>query len=299
MNEQIKSDSSKVVQLNPDRPKTANQSVVLARLPAPIHAVRDKARQQLQGYLRELFDRVDDAMFELADKANNNQDQNIFFDSMREVRIRRRAIESAFFHTIDIGFARVLDPTAYPEASQAKKPASLDELTIVKNDELEEMVAGDSMISKANEQFAELIQHLTLRIDHLVPTKVYQKNNPLGVDVICKAFTDATATLTIDLKAKLVMFKIFDNIMMNKLGKLYEALNQTLVDANILPSLKSDLRSVKRPIEPSSSQPAEHFGQGLTADLSVGQKNYDDQTNQVLHQLRNLLGANRPQVNQS
>lgn len=293
MNEQTKSDSSKVVQLNPDRPKAASQAVVLTRLPAPIHALRDKARQQLQVYLRELFDRVDDAMFELADKANNNQDQNIFFDSMREVRIRRRAIENSFFRTIDIGFARLLDPTAYrDETRSVEKPVSLDELSIVKNDELEEMVAVESMVSKANEQFAELIQHLTLRIDHLVPTKVYQKNNPLGVDVICGAFTDATGTLSIDLKAKLVMFKIFDNIMMSKLGKLFEVLNQTLVDANILPSLKSELRPAKRSAEPSRS--VDHFGQGLTADLAGGQQIYDDQTNQVLHQLRNLLSSNRP-----
>lgn len=304
MNEQTKSDSNKVVQLNPDRSSGANQAVVLARLPAPIHALRDKARQQLQTYLRELFDRIDDAMFELADKANNNQDQNIFFDSMREVRIRRRAIENAFFRTIDIGFARLLDPTAYKDEKRpTEKTVSLDELSIVKNDELEEMVAVESMVSKANEQFAELIQHLTLRIDHLVPTKVYQKNNPLGVDVICNAFTDATATLSIDLKAKLVMFKIFDNIMMSKLGKLFEALNQTLIDANILPSLKSELRQVKRPVISPSTNSADHFGQGLTAELqgnmAGGLQSYDEQTNQVLHQLRNLLGSQRSSPSQS
>ncbi len=301
MNEQTKSDANKVVQLNPDRSSGASQAVVLTRLPAPIHGLRDKARQQLQVYLRELFDRIDDAMFELADKANNNQDQNIFFDSMREVRIRRRAIENTFFRTLDIGFARLLDPTAYQdEKRQVEKAVSLDELTIVKNDELEEMVAVDSMVNKANEQFAELIQHLTLRIDHLVPTKVYQKNNPLGVDVICNAFTDATATLNIDVKAKLVMFKIFDNAMMSKLGKLFEVLNQSLIDANILPSLKSELRQAKRPVVPASPTTmnnADYFGQGLTAELhnnvTGGLQRYDEQTNQVLHQLRNLLGNQR------
>lgn len=288
----MKSDSSKVVQLVTERPAPINQPIVLARLPAAMHALRDKARQQLQLHLRELFDRIDDAMFELADKANNNQDQNIFFDSMREVRIRRRAIENSFFRTIDISFARLLDPSAYKdEKRSAEKAVSLDELSIVKNDELEEMVAVEGMVNKANEQFAELIQHLTLRIDHLVPTKVYQKNNPLGVDVICNAFTDAAESLNIDLKAKLVMYKIFDNVMMSKLGKLFEVLNQTLVDANILPSLKSELRPTKRP--DSSSNTADSFGQGLTAELSGGMNHYDDQTRQVLNQLRNLLGSNR------
>ena len=301
MSEQMKSDPKKVVHLNVERNSTANSQVVLARLPAAMHTLRDKARQQLQLFLRELFDKVDDAMFELADKANNNHDQNIFFDSMREVRIRRRPMESAFFRSIDIGFAQLLDPTAYrDEQHSSEKSISLDDLSLVKNDELEEMVAVDGMVNKANEQFAEPIQHLTLRIDHLVPTKVYQKNNPLGVDVICNAFTDATKVLSIDVKAKLVLFKLFDNIVMTKLGKLFDVLNQTLIDANILPSLKQDVRVKK----PSTASTADHYGQGISAQYGLGGQqagadtgglvqNYDDQTNQVLHHLRDLLGANR------
>lgn len=300
MTEQMKSDPKKVVHLNIERNSVANSQVALARLPAAMHTLRDKARQQLQLFLRELFDKVDDAMFELADKANNNHDQNIFFDSMREVRIRRRAMETSFFRSIDISFAQLLDPSAYRDEKQsADKSVSLDDLSLVKNDELEEMVAVDGMVNKANEQFAEPIQHLTLRIDHLVPTKVYQKNNPLGVDVICNAFTDATKTLNVDVKAKLVLFKLFDNIVMTKLGKLFDVLNQTLIDANILPSLKQEARAKK----PSAST-TDQYGQGISAQYGMGGQKagaetgglvqgYDDQTNQVLHHLRDLLGANR------
>jgi len=302
MTEQMKSDPKKVVQLNVERNSAANSQIALARLPAAMHTLRDKARQQLQLFLRELFDKVDDAMFELADKANNNHDQNIFFDSMREVRIRRRAMETSFFRSIDISFAQLLDPSAYRDEKQSgDKSVSLDDLSLVKNDELEEMVAVDSMVNKANELFAEPIQHLTLRIDHLVPTKVYQKNNPLGVDVICNAFTDATKTLNVDVKAKLVLFKLFDNIVMTKLGKLFDVLNQTLIDANILPSLKQDVRA-KKPSAHTST--ADQYGQGISAQYGLGAQkagvetgglvqSYDDQTNQVLHQLRDLLGANR------
>ncbi|HSC68305.1 MAG TPA: DUF1631 domain-containing protein, partial [Cellvibrio sp.] len=210
------------------------------------------------------------------------------------------AMETSFFRSIDIGFAQLLDPAAYRDEKQVtEKSVSLDDLSLVKNDELEEMVAVDGMINKANEQFAEPIQHLTLRIDHLVPTKVYQKNNPLGVDVICNAFTDATKALNVDVKAKLVLFKLFDNIVMTKLGKLFEVLNHTLIDANILPSLKQEAR-VKKP----GSSTADHFGQGLSAQYGLGgqkagggtgglTQGYDDQTNQVLHQLRDLLGSSR------
>ncbi len=300
MSEHLKADSNKVVHLNVERNSSTSSQIALTRLPAAMHTLRDKARQQLQLLLRELFDKVDDAMFELADKANNNHDQNIFFDSMREVRIRRRAMETSFFRRIDIGFAQLLDPSAHRDDKQSEERSiSLDDLSLVKNDELEEMVAIDGMVNKANEQFSESIQHLTLRIDHLVPVKVYQKNNPLGVDVICSAFTDSTKALSIDVKAKLVLFKLFDNIVMARLGKFFDVLNQTLIDANILPSLKQAARVQKKP----TSNVTESFGKGLTADVDLGLQStavaggintsYDEQTNQVLNQLRNLLGSSR------
>ncbi len=304
MTEQSKFDPKKVVQLNVERNATTNSQVALARLPAAMHTLRDKARQQLQGFLRDLFDKVDDAMFELADKANNNHDQNIFFDSMREVRIRRRAMETAFFRSIDISFAQLLDHNAYREEQYVEeKGVSLDDLSLVKNDELEEMVATEGMVNKANEQFAEAIQHLTLRIDHLVPIKVYQKNNPLGVDVICHAFTSATKSLHIDVKAKLVLFKLFDNMVMSNLGKLYEALNQVLIDANILPSLKQAARAKKSLVSNSADRQGSNASQHSAGAVSnhssaeqssrplVNAQTYDEQTNQVLHTLRDLLGS--------
>ncbi|MET0356761.1 MAG: DUF1631 domain-containing protein [Cellvibrio sp.] len=308
MSEQVRPEQNNVVQLNPERASGQPPQIILARLPAAMHSLRDKARQQLQGLLRDLFDKVDDAMFELADKANNNHEQNLYFDSMREVRLRRRAMETAFFRSIDVRFAQLLDHNAYRDETQADaKEFSLDDLSLVKNDDLEEMVAIEGMINKANEQFAESIQHLTLRIDHLVPIKVYQKNNPLGVDVICTAFNDASKSLTIDVKAKLVLFKLFDNMVMTKLGALFQSLNQLLIEANILPSLNQTSR-VKRPTSPASH---ELYGSGLSATLSAGNNEqqssgmtpnissaYDEQTNQVLHTLRDLLGSRGAATNE-
>src|SRR5690606_34141338 len=278
--------------------------VALTRLPASMHSLRDKARQQLQVMLRELFDRADDALFELADKAGNNHEQNLYFESMREVRIRRRAMEAAFFRSIDVSFAQLLDPYAYRDNSSEEREISLEELSLVKNDELEELVATDSMINKANDQFAEAVQHLTLRIDHLVPVKVYQKNNPLGADVICHAFVDATQLTNIDMKAKLVLLKLFDNLVMAKLGDLFQSLNQLLIDSNIMPSLKLE-RSRKSSSTASSNSPAGHSAipqstrQGSDQSSSYGAPGYDTQTNEVLQTLRELLGSRNPSTSPS
>jgi len=254
--------------------------VSLARLPAAMHALRDKARQQLQGLLRELFDKADDALFELADQAASNQEQNLYFDSMREVRLRRRAMESEFFDHLDENFTALLQVGAPQRDALEQDEVSVDELSLVQNDELEELVATENMVNKANDQFAEPIQHLTLRMDQLVPVKVYQKNNPLGADAICGGFSRAAKSVKMDVKAKLVLFKLFDRLVVARLGNLYQTLNQQLIEANILPTLKSG--SV-----PGRSARRQGSGSAQTERASR-----EDETNQVLHTLRDLLGAN-------
>lgn len=286
MSEQMKADPKKVIQLNPERNQSPSAPIVLTRMPAIMHSLRDKARLQLQQLLKDLFEKVDDALFSRADKATSNQDQNLYFDSMREVRIRRRAVEAGFFRNIDIKFAQLFDPNAYKAASQEEAIPSIDSLSIVKNDELEEMVAMEALVSKANEQLSEPIQHLTLRIDHLVPVKVYQKNSPLGPDAICDAFFEASKCLEIDLKARLVLYKLFENLLLDKLKELVDSLNKMLVEANILVSLKGDAPAKRAPVYGRQSHPG-----GLTHSGQVTE-HYDEQTKQVLDTLRGLLGSN-------
>ncbi|UZJ44789.1 DUF1631 domain-containing protein [Marinimicrobium sp. C6131] len=278
MNDPVQPQRENVVPLNPERRQTA--TVPLARLPAAMHSVRDRARQTLQGLLRDLFDKADDSLFELADQATSNQEQNLYFDSMREVRLQRRALEQAFFLKLDQGFAALLEPGENAR-SRSEDDVSLEELTLVQNDELEQLVATESMVNKANEQFAEVVQHLTLRMDQLVPVKVYQKNNPLGADAICTGFTEAAKALKIDVKAKLVLFKLFDKWVVSRLGKMYESLNQQLIDANILPSLRAGAPANRR--RTTAERPSQ------AARTERAQR--EDESSQVLHTLRDLLSS--------
>lgn len=45
----------------------------LARLPAPVHAVHEKSQLLLAQKLKVFFDRADDSLFEMADKAQDRK----------------------------------------------------------------------------------------------------------------------------------------------------------------------------------------------------------------------------------
>lgn len=68
---------AKVVHLNKVAPEHKPSSPA-GRLPVALISVRDKAAQQLRQALQSLFDNADDSLFEIADRATSNAEQNAF-----------------------------------------------------------------------------------------------------------------------------------------------------------------------------------------------------------------------------
>ncbi|NHN38093.1 DUF1631 domain-containing protein [Pseudomaricurvus alcaniphilus] len=260
--------------------------VSLARLPAAVHRVREKTAQILQLAFKNLFEGADDALFDLADKATSNQDQNLYFEAMREVRLQRRDIERDFFLALDKAYA-VLLSSSLREDDDASLDVSLDDLALLGNDQLEYQVAIDGMVAKALEKVAEPCQHIALRIDSLVPRKVYQQNNPLGPAILCKSYWSVIEPLDVDIKAKLILLKLFDKAVISQLDKIYTVINNLLIQQNILPSLtiKSQHRSRGRSIYQVSSATA-------GSARSPAARGQEPET-QMLSQLRQLLGAHQ------
>ncbi|PTT96943.1 DUF1631 domain-containing protein, partial [Pseudomonas sp. HMWF031] len=125
----------------PLRKATTDQATPspLARLPVILLQVRDKATQQLRQGLQELFDNADDTLFEMADRARTDVEQNIFFQAMRDLRLKRKSIERVFFEQFFeafIGLARYdATHTFMDRALPVDSPAA------VPDDELERHVA--------------------------------------------------------------------------------------------------------------------------------------------------------------
>jgi hypothetical protein len=84
------SDPSKVVNLSQRLDPSSE------RVGDLLNAVRGIANRRLQQWVGNMFEHVDDALFDLAEKAENNAAQMHYFDGMREVRKRRPVVERNF-----------------------------------------------------------------------------------------------------------------------------------------------------------------------------------------------------------
>lgn len=209
----------------------------VGRLPVALIQVRDKAAQQLKQALQALFDNADDTLFQMADRATSNAEQNAFFEAMRDLRLKRKSIERGFLQKVFETFSN-LNQYEIGRAPQLDA-VSFDSLSLVQNDDLEESVAQDTMVSKVMSRDAVALGHLTTRINTLVSKKIDDRTNPLGPRALCEAFLDACRSLGVEIKVKLIIFKLFDKYVLTELDQLYAEANQLLITAGVLPELKS------------------------------------------------------------
>jgi hypothetical protein len=269
------------------------------KFPAPLRELRDMTRKSLSEKLSTVFEHVDDTFFDLADRAESNSEQTAYFDAMRMIRLERKAIEQKFSISIDQAFQQLGDVNYQGIAYDSEKPGGFN-LEVIENEDLEETIALDAMVSKVSQHEKHELKKIIARINFLVPAEVMANSNPLGPEIICNALNDALEPLDIDIRSKLVFFKLIDRHMIDGMGALLKSGNEMLREMGILPDLdkKHPMRrsqaknaATRRPI--TKAQPAQVPMSGVGSNPNVG--NHDelfagfDENDQLLVQLQSLL----------
>ncbi|MGB5325919.1 MAG: DUF1631 family protein, partial [Pseudomonadales bacterium] len=98
---------------------------ITRRMSAPAVQLREMLQQGLSRQLQNMFDSVDDALFDLAENAPSNQQQNVFFESMREVRFKRVEIERDFLKSVQQGFVELFSDSGKKAAQLSGGQSSL------------------------------------------------------------------------------------------------------------------------------------------------------------------------------
>ncbi|AQQ68286.1 hypothetical protein Mag101_12005 [Microbulbifer agarilyticus] len=228
-----------------------------ASLPAAVEVVRDKAQQQLVELAKQVFAKVDDSLFAMAEKAHGQDEQDGLFQALRLLRVERRRVVELFADKCAQAFY------VQEAASEDEDPYAADNLSLVHNDDLEQLVAVDTMVANAKRDFAESLSAISLRLDTLLSVKIYDKNNPLGPDAICDAFVEAVRTLDLHIRARLTLLKKFEQVVMANLGKVYDECNNLFVEQGVLPALKQQrsARPQRQASRPQRQQGAPVDGQ--------------------------------------
>ena len=233
----------KVVSLQPDRkPSSA--------VPPIVNSLRQQARKRLLALVKELLDCTDDALFEMADRSASNADHNLYFDSMRQIRLHRGDVQKRFVDELnqnfDLAFTR-----AGRRDGDSIDDVDADDISLVGNDDLEISVAISGIASKITSQFSLPIMELTKRLDHLAKHgSINERRNPLGPQALGEAFSRAIEGIDLDIKIRIILLKLFERMVMQRMGPVYEEANRALTDAGVLKDLRRTLGKGRNPHGP-------------------------------------------------
>jgi hypothetical protein len=190
-------------------------------LPHPLVAeLRTAVMGVLEELTRRMFDSADDMLFELGEKSPNDAERRRYFDTMRVLRLDQTKVAHSFAEDLAHGFA----PSAARRGAGPEQEFDLDSLSIQPTEELEEKIAITNMAAKAEGLFKPMIWEVERRLEWAAQQMgVPVSPTALSPGRICEAFGKGTAVLETDFQIKLVIYKLFDRVVVLELDQMYRA----------------------------------------------------------------------------
>ncbi len=215
---------------------------------------KDMVTVYVNALLSELFVNSDKALTSFAQKAENNEVQNRFFDAMSVIRNRHGLVEHEFRELIATGFDEFWSNSSTPAATDPSDEED-SELELVDHDSMNERTALDNVISKTvgahRSQLYALGQRLTVVNGG---NGIKHQQIPAGPYHLAHAFNDAIDSLGLESRIKVIILALFDKYVMKQLGGLYEDFNTNLKDAGVLPHLRPSVQKNESAARPESSE---------------------------------------------
>ena len=225
----------KIVSLDQRRRRDQQEGDRLGHL---IKGCRDLSKKHIQQLSDGLFENIDDALFDLAEKSQTNAKQALYFEGMREIRRKRRLVERVFLDEVSRRFAAYARGELEEPENQRANGGDNGALSIVEDDDLEESLAIDEMVSKTESRQKNALYAVNERFSVAIGGgAVSDRTNPVGPAQLCEAMRVAATDFDIDIAVKLIVYKLFDRYVMAGLPRLYDELNAHLIDKGILPKL--------------------------------------------------------------
>ncbi|MDY0006248.1 MAG: DUF1631 domain-containing protein [Spongiibacteraceae bacterium] len=247
-------------------------------LPSLLNQVKEHAVSALDHELERLFASCDDLFFDLSSRASSNAEQNLYFESMREVRIMRAGVAKRFHQELESVFhAAVAGKLKSRNATSPEVDVSAEHLSLVQHDDLEREVAIAGMVNKANAVYQEQLYALTTRLNVVADKAgLSLSDNPLAPEHLCASFANACDTLDVSIKARIIIYKQFDRLVIGQLGRLYNSANTLLVSAGILPKIRHQISKSESATAPASggaeanraADAVSELGDGMSFDLA-------------------------------
>lgn len=176
-------------------------------------------------------------ILEIAEQAKSNKDQVALYETQNLLAAVQQAAEQEFCQHLANGFVKFKNKSLNTLTGEER--FSGDILSLVEHSDLEETIAITSITHRADNFFAEQLWAVQQRFALLNDgEKIDERANPVSPVQFCESLRKLLSNLDIDVKTKIIGYKLFDQDVVGMLDGLYDELNDYLIRQNLLPNLR-------------------------------------------------------------
>ena len=219
--------------------ETRKRALNRRRYQPVIEQCRDTVMAFCDAKLAQLFESAGAALLDFANRAESDAVQSRFFEAMGQFNRRRGDIEQIFGQEINQGFDQLgsLSPPSQP----VHNPGAMDgiELSLLEPEEVEESVAAENLILRANASYFPELYALSQRLGVIKGgAKLKDFEIPGGPHHLVSSYRRAIEGLDVDVRVKIILYALFDKFVLKDTRDIYDTYNNLLIGAGILPELK-------------------------------------------------------------
>jgi len=202
---------------------------------------RDTVLVFFTAQLDDLFNNVNDALWDFADKAETNEFQRRFIDAATLVTSNRSDLEYTYREFISKGFGNFTAGRHIADMfdNVPREYSGKDEMELLSRNAVEEYVAIQNIVDKSKSscfhQLYALGQRLSLIRGGAKPNDF---DIPAGPLHSVYSFSKTIESLELAMDINLVLFFLFEKYVMKKMEVVYEKYNECLAKAGVFPNLK-------------------------------------------------------------
>jgi len=221
-----------------DRPISNSQEAQFERL---LKECRGLALDRLSTSLRSMLDKVEDALWGLADHTHDREQRDLYITAKDKALAQRKQIEEQFRANYLTEFTNRINRKHRDEFSRFD--LSTLELGLVNDEDLEETIKVNEMAGKLRRYCEEELHALDQRVGVLIGDANLQgEGNPFSPQAVCSAYKQTCRHVESNLKVRMIFHKLFDDHVLDDVRSIYKDLNALLSQRSILPKIRYGVR---------------------------------------------------------
>ncbi|MEO8101417.1 MAG: DUF1631 domain-containing protein [Betaproteobacteria bacterium] len=232
---------------------------------------RDMALKRIVELLASTFDKIEDELFDLAEKAGDRDAQNMYLDARAQSREKRGAIEVSFKRQFLSFFEKKVSGEDDPGRAPTINYAAM-ELSLVEDNDLEQKLAINDIAKRMSDTCDDELRTLSQRMGFLLSEpELKDAANPIAPDTIINALKIACDQMTSGYQAKLTVMRMVEHHMAKDMLSLYHDINSHLVARKILPQIRPTYRKAQNGVTRKSPDSVSPPAAAATAAARISQ----------------------------